>query len=110
MENTESNTTVMSEQEIQQQVQKLWASNDTQGARKLLEEILEHDKDNLNAMFVLAQISEYEGKFEEAANYYQKTYNKDMQKELKERIANVYEQADKYELAFDIYKSFLIFT
>ena len=96
----------MSEQEIQQEVQKLLSANNMEGARKLLEDVLEHDKENLNAMFVLAQIAEYEGKFDEASKYYQKTYKKDMQKELKERIAYVYEQADNYEAAFDIYKSF----
>lgn len=106
MKNTESNITLKSELEIQQEVQKLLSSNNLDGARKILEEVLENDKDNLNAMFVLAQISEYEGKFDEAAKYYQKTYKSDMQKELKERIAYVYEQADNYDAAFDIYKEF----
>ncbi len=106
MENTNSNTILKSDEEIQMQVQKFLSSNNIEEARKLLVEVLEHDKENTNAMFVLAQISEYEGKFDEAAKYYQKTYKSDMPKEMKERIAYVYEQADNYEAAFDIYKSF----
>jgi tetratricopeptide (TPR) repeat protein len=86
------------------QINQYLQNSDYENAKICLREILETEPENPSANFMMAQIFEFEENFVESANYYKKTYHTELPDEFKDRIAEVFEKADEYELAYQVYK------
>ncbi|MDD3593238.1 MAG: tetratricopeptide repeat protein [Candidatus Gastranaerophilales bacterium] len=79
-------------------------NNDLDNAKIYLMKFITVEPNHPHACFIMGQILESEGNFMEAADYYERVYNPDMAPEFQQRVAMVFENADRYDLAYTVYK------
>jgi tetratricopeptide (TPR) repeat protein len=84
---------------------KYLSEQDAEKAKPLLEEVLNIDSNNLNANFILAQIYEFDEEYSKAVVCMEKVVAQQPAFELVYRLGQLYEGADEYEKALNIYKN-----
>lgn len=80
-------------------------NNDTENAKNFLANFLNADPNHSQANFIMAQLYESEGNFKESADCYEKVFAEAIPAEFLERVIYVYENADKYDNLYAIYKA-----
>lgn len=86
------------------QIQQLLNNNDLEGAKHIANEILKIDSNDINAHFILAQIAEANEDFNLAAEHFEAVIKFQETPELIARLAQVSEECDNYERAYELYK------
>lgn len=84
-------------------VRALLDKQDMTQAKAILEEILAADINHPDANYIMAQLHEFDGNHEAAANCYEKLLPYKQDKDFLYKIAQVYEEADNYEKSYEFF-------
>jgi len=84
-------------------VKKYLDNHDYSNAKAQLKEIIGIDPNNFDANYILGQVYEFDEEFTEAVVCFEKVVKIQPHPDLKYKLAGLYENADEYEKALDLY-------
>ena len=86
---------------------KIYLNNhDYENAASLLEEVTALESDHLDANHILGQLYEFNQDFHKAAVCFEKLMKHDPSPNLKFKLAQLYENADEYDKALELYREY----